>query len=89
MSDPVIIAGSFGTEINSDGMVDEDASRSELEDFLLQIDLEEDGALLKTERLDAMEALLDASQLPASAHQDRAARSSHFELTLDLAELAR
>ena len=36
-----------------------------------------------------MEALLYASQLPANAHQDRAACSSNFELTLDLAELDR
>ena len=68
MSQPVIIARSFDIEINSDGMVDDDALRTELEDFLLWIDLEEDGALLKTERLDAMEACLHAIQLAASAH---------------------
>ena len=47
MSDPVITAGAFDID-NTDGMVDDDALRSQLEDLLLQIDHEEDGALLKT-----------------------------------------
>ena len=89
MPDPVIIAWAFDIEISLDGMVDDDALRSQLEDLLLQIDLEEDGALLKTERLDAVDELLYAIQQPANAHQERADRSSDFELTLDLAELDR
>ena len=89
MADPVIIARSCDVEVDSGGMIDDSVVRSALEVFLLQIDLEEDGTQRAAERVDALEALLYASQLPATAHQARAACPSDFELTLDLAELER
>ena len=88
MADPVIIAGSFDVEGGSNGMIADSVVRSSLEDLVHQLDLEDDGAQQAGERLDALEALLYAISWPAAAHQARAARSSDFELTLDLAELA-
>ena len=78
MADPVIIAGSFDGEVDSNGMIDDWVVRSALEVFLLQLDLEEDSAQRARERLDALEALLYASSSPAAAHQARAASSSDF-----------
>ena len=74
-------------DIDPDGMVDDLTVRSALEALLLQLDLEEDGARRAAERLGALEALLYASQLLATAHQARAACSNDFGLTFDLAEL--
>ena len=76
MADPVIIAGSFDVEVDNDGMIDDSVVRSTLEDFLHQLDLEDDGAQQAAERLDALEALLYASSCPAAAHQARAARET-------------
>ena len=57
LDNPVLFGGAFDLVFTQDAVVDEAAVRAQLADFLLSMELAEDGALTTTARLGALDEL--------------------------------